>query len=117
VPNHLVPLAKQIAKEVCKPSNREIARGIREVFMQFDDTTDVPLYSLYAIVLRPEEIEAVRDWLADIARAIPTALGVADVIEAATADGTSFGIFEDSYAADVKQMTWRGGQPEVDGAT
>jgi len=55
------------------------------------------------------------EWLADVSRQVPVDLGVADVIEAATAEGTSFSLVETSYAADVSQITWSGQEP--DGAT
>jgi hypothetical protein len=117
VPPALVPLARRIAQEVGRPRNREIARRVRDVLMQFDETADPTRYSLYAVLERPEDRDAVREWLATVAAAVPVELGIADVIEAAPATEISFDLVETSYAADVSQLTWRGSQPGPDGAT
>jgi hypothetical protein len=44
-------------------------------------------------------------------------LGVADRIEAASADGIALSTIEASYSADVSQVTWRRSQPDPEGAT
>jgi hypothetical protein len=59
----------------------------------------------------------VRTWLSRIAQAVPTELGVADQIEAASADGIAFSTIESSYSADVSQVIWRRGQPNPEGVT
>ncbi len=56
-------------------------------------------------------------WLAEVGTSIPTDLGVADRIEAATADGIAYSVIETSYATDATQLTWRPGQPGPEGAT
>lgn len=116
VPPALGPLAKRIADEVVRPRNRENARRVRDVLMQFDETVEPPRYSLYGVLAFPEDRHAVREWLATVAAAVPVELGLADVIEAAPATGISFDLIETSYPADVSQMTWRASQPEQDGA-
>lgn len=117
VPAELVPLAVRVAKEVNHRRNRQIARRVRDVLMQFD-RTDLPTrYSLYAVLERPEDADEVREWLASVAQRVPIELGVADVIEAAPATGISLHLVETSYAADVSRLTWRPSQPGPDGAT
>ncbi len=111
VPDALVPLARRISDEVAG-ADSERAMVVRDVLMQFDDSTTPPRYSLFAIIENPGEEEAIRLWLAEIARRVPRNLGIADQIEAATADETSFGLVESAYAADVTQMTWGGMEPE-----
>jgi hypothetical protein len=59
----------------------------------------------------------VRTWLSAAALAVPAALGVADEIQAVTADRVSLHLIETSYAADVSQVTCRPNQPAPDGAT
>jgi hypothetical protein len=115
VPEALVPLARRVATEVRR--NRITGRKVRDVLMLFDESVSPPRYSLYAVTLREEDRDEVREWLAAAAQAVPVDLGVADVIEAAPATEISFDLVEKSYAADVSQLTWRGSQPAPDGAT
>ena len=118
VPNALVPLARYVAAEVTRRRNREIARRVRDVLMQFDESTEPPRYSLYAVLERVEDSDEVREWLAEVAIAVvPVELGTADEIAAEPATGISFDLIESSYAAHVSQLTWRGSQPGPDGAT
>jgi hypothetical protein len=84
--------------------------------MQFDGSVVPPRYSLYAVLVDPADELEVRAWLATAAQAVPVDLGVADVIEAATAARISLNLVETSYPADVSQLTWRANQPRPDGA-
>ena len=84
--------------------------------MQFDDSGHPVRFSVFAVLERADDEQEAREWLSEIARAIPADLGVADQIEAATAEGISFHLIETSYAADVTQLTWRPGSPEPEGA-
>jgi hypothetical protein len=117
VPPSLVPLAKRIAGEVQRPGRRPIGRRVRDVLMQFDTDDDPVRFSLFAVLEDDQDEEAVREWLAAIAQAVPIELGIGDEIEAATAARISLHLIETSYAADVTQLTWRPGQPEPEGAT
>lgn len=117
VPPDLLPLAKRIAEEVQRRSNRPTGLRVRDVLMQFDENAEPVRFSLYAVLENAEDERMVREWLAGIARAVPVELGVGDEIEAATAAGISLHFIETSYAADVTQLTWRSGQPEPEGAT
>ncbi len=113
----LVPLAQRIGEAVRKRSNRPFGQRVRDVLMQFDDSQQPVQFSLFAVIERPEDQGAAREWLSEIARSIPVALAIASRIEAATAGGISFELIETSYAADVTQLTWRPGNPEAEGAT
>lgn len=116
VPNNLVPLAQRISQEISRNKHRETGALVRDVLMQFDDGGDPVRYSLFAVLDKPEDEAEVRSWLARVSTAVPTQLGVADQIEAATADGIALSTIEFSYAADVSQVTWRRGRPEPEGA-
>jgi hypothetical protein len=116
VPDHLVPLARRISTEVARNKHRTITARVRDVLIQFDDGGDTVRYSLFAVLDNPADQDEVRAWLARIAQAVPTELGVADQIEAASADGIAFSTIETSYAADVSLVTWRRDQPDPDGA-
>ena len=84
--------------------------------MELDDSTEPPRFSLIAVLDNPADEGAVREWLADIAKAVPTALGVANRIEAAPATQISLHLIENSYPADVTQLTWRPNDPAPQGA-
>jgi hypothetical protein len=116
VPPTLLPLAKRIAEEVRRAGTAEIAKRVRDVLIQFDETLHPTRYSLYAVLERLEDRDDVRELLAAVAQRVPVELGIADVIEAAPATGISLHLVETSYAADVSQLTWRGSQPGPDGA-
>jgi hypothetical protein len=84
--------------------------------MQFDESVSPPRFSLFAILENEADEHEVRAWLAGISLEIPTYLGLADQVEAATARGISLQLIETSYAADVSQVTWRPGKPDPEGA-
>ena len=111
VPEHLVDLARAISREVSRRSRREGGTRVRDVLMQFDDAADPPRFSLFAVLAEPSDEHAVRLWLADVARSVPTHLGIGDELEAAPASGISFELVETSYAADVSQLTWGSAPP------
>ena len=116
VPPHLLPLARRLSDEVAKRRHRSRAARVRDVLMQFDDEAKPVRFSLFAVLDAEADEENVRVWLAEVSTSIPTDLGVADRIEAATADGIAYSVIETSYAADVTQLTWRPGQPHPEGA-
>ena len=116
VPDQLTSLAKRIAVEVDRKRHRPFGLRLRDVLMQFDQTVEPVRFSLFAVLERPEDREAAREWLAEIATAIPDTLGIADELDARPADGISLHLIETSYGADVAQLTWRPNQPESDGA-
>jgi hypothetical protein len=85
--------------------------------MQFDDTTSPVRVSLFAVLDNAGDEDVVRTWLVEVGSAIPADLGIVDEVEAATADGIAFSTIEQSYSADVTQLTWRPDQPGSSGAT
>lgn len=112
VPDHLVPLAQDIAKRVRGRSGRAVAAGVHDVLMQFDDSTSPPRASLFAIVLADTDHDDVQAWLAHVALLVPANLGVLAAIDVGTKAETSLELIETSYAADASQITWRGPDPE-----
>jgi hypothetical protein len=116
LPPELLPLGKKIAEEVQRRHGRPTAAQVRDVLMQFDATDDPMRFSLFAVVADGVETGAVREWLAGVCSRIPLELGLVDEVEAAPASGISLQLIEDSYAADVSQLTWRPNQPGPEGA-
>ena len=88
VPNDLTALARRIASEVNQKRHRLMGRRLRDVLMQFDSTVEPVRFSLFAVLERPEDREPAREWLAEIATAIPDSLGIADQLDARAADGS-----------------------------
>ena len=116
VPPSLGPLAKAIAVQVTAKRNRPAGARVRDVLMQFDESANPPLFSLFAVLETAADANDVRTWLAGVSLKIPTDLGVVDRIEAATAQGISLELIEASYSADVTQVTWRSSNPKPEGA-
>jgi hypothetical protein len=90
VPPELVDVAKKIAADVRRNKRRPMGDLVRDVLMQFNEASTPPRF----LALRNHRAH----------------LGVAHIIEVATADRVSLTLIETSYAADVTQLTWgRGG--------
>ena len=117
VPPEQWSLARRIAEVVAQRRNRPVGQRVRDVLMQFVDSTEPTEFSLFAVLDDPIDEAEVREWLEQIARAIPTDLGVARRIEAAPSTRISLQLIESSFAADVTQLTWRPGTPGPEGAT
>jgi len=111
VPNELVPLAKIIADKVKAKKVKERARKIRDILVQFEPG-EPTRYSLYAIIVDETDRSDTSIWLSGLALSIPKSLGVADQLEAITADEVSLTLIEDSYSVDASDVTWRGHSSE-----
>lgn len=116
VPPELLPLAGKIAEVVRARRNRPAGIRVRDVLMQFDESAIPMRYSLFAVIERDADRDEIRTWLAGISQDVPSELGIADEIEAATAGGISLELIEDSYSADITQLTWRPNSPNPEGA-
>jgi hypothetical protein len=116
LPPELIPLAHSIAEEVRRRQGRVVAARVRDVLMLFDESTEPIRYSLFAVLEEERDEELVREWLAGIASRVPPEMGIGDQFEAATAERISLQLIEQSYAADVTQLTWRPSEPEPTGA-
>jgi hypothetical protein len=110
VPPDRVELAKQIAEAV-RALRQPAIPVVRDVLMQFSPG-DPPEYALVAVILDPADKPLVRSWLADIALRVPLHLGTASRLEAVTTREVSLHLLENSYAADVSQITWRRTGPQ-----
>ncbi len=111
VPEHLVDLAKDVAKQCSKRDGRAAAEEIHEVLMQFDESGLLPHVALFAVVGDSVDKELIRIWLSDVSLRINKELGVVSHIEVGTKSETTLFLIEGSYAADLSQLTWRGEEP------
>jgi hypothetical protein len=111
VPDEITDLARHIASAITVHRGNPIVRGIRDVLWQYE-LADPPRFSLYAVLEEEADPGGAREWLATVALEIPADVGVADEIEATDARRTSLYLIENSYSADVSDLTWRGGTPK-----
>ena len=111
VPEHFVPLAKEVAARCGSRSGRSTAEGVHDVLMQFDDTSSPPQVALFGVIHYDADPDVVRAWLADASTRIRKDLGVVTAIDAGTRAETSLELIETSYSADLSQLTWRDKEP------
>lgn len=111
IPEHLVLLAREVATRCGSRSGRAAAEEVHEVLMQFDESAVPPKIALFAVVADSADKQVVRTWLSDASLRISKELGVVAHIDVATKAETSLALIENSYAADLSQLTWRGEQP------
>ncbi len=107
VSDEYVPLAVSIAEAVKKQRAKSYSGQVRDILAQFVED-DPPRYQLFAVIEAGVDPDQIREWLAEAARSVPIELGIADDIDAATADETSLALIEGSYAVDLTSITWSG---------
>lgn len=111
IPEHLVQVAREVAARCGTRSGRAAAEDVYEVLMQFDESATPPRIALFAVVTDSADRQVIRDWLSDASLRINKELGVVAHIDVATKAETSLALIENSYAADLSQLTWGGEQP------
>ena len=111
VPEHLVDLAREIARRCSGGRGRAIGEQVHDVLMQFDANAQPVQVALFGVVADDTDAEAVRLWLADVARRVNLDLGVVAAIDVGTRAQTSLELVETSYAADLSQLTWGRNRP------
>lgn len=111
VPEHLVPIAREVAKRCESKEGRPTAHKIHDVLMQFDDMPDPPRMALFAVIADDADRNAILEWLANVAFKIDTKLGVVAHIDIGTRAQTSLLLIETSYSADLSQLTWGEQEP------
>lgn len=111
VPEHLVPIAREVAARCGTHGGRRTAEGVHDVLMQLDDMLSPPRIALFAVIHDDTGPDAVREWLADASTRIRTDLGVVVAIDVGTRAETSLELLETSYSADLSQLTWKDRNP------
>jgi len=111
VPEHLVDLAREVAKRFGSKGGRETAKGVHDVLMQIDDTKEPPHVALFAVITDDADRAAIDQWLGDTSIRIDTSLGVVARHQSGTKSETPLSLIEQSYAADLSQLTWGGESP------
>ena len=111
VPEHLVDLAREIARRCSGGRGRAISEQVHDVLMQFDDGVQPVRVALFGVIADSADAKNVRVWLADVATRINSDLGVVAAIEVGTRSQTPLELVETSYAADLSQLTWGRDRP------
>lgn len=111
VPESLVPLAREIAVKCSDRRGRDVSDKVHDVLMQFNEDADPVRVVLFGVVYESDDIDEVRVWLSDVATRIDTDLGVVFDVRVANRANTPLGLVEDSYSADLSQLTWSRRKP------
>jgi hypothetical protein len=111
VPTKAVPLAVAIAEQARRHRDTSLTSEVHDLLVQFDLDLAPPRYVLVAIVAKGADRDGVRTWLAKVAASVPAELGVAQQLQVASKSEASIELLENSYAADVTQITWRSSGP------
>ena len=104
-----------MANHCGRRSGRSVGEQVHEVLMQFDDSETPPRVALFAVVTDDADKDAVLTWLSEAALLVDQELGVVAQMDAGRKSETPLSLVEDSYAADLSQVTWATEQPR--GAT
>lgn len=113
VPERYTALSQTLATELSKKKNRGQGRRVRDVLAQYRDAADgTTEYSLVAVLpggpfdaADPTVLE-VRQWLSDVALAVPATLGIALDIQAYGDAEVSLSYVEASFSLDLSKLSW-----------
>ncbi len=111
VPDQLVELVQAIATRVADRQRRAVGEIVHDVLVQFDLSGTAPRYFLFAVIADGADREAVRSWLGAIGAGVSLDLGVMAGYDLGTKAETSLELVENSFAADLSRLTWRGESP------
>ncbi|NNN22685.1 MAG: hypothetical protein HKL80_11875 [Acidimicrobiales bacterium] len=106
VPPHLTDLARDIAKRARKSFPSHIRSELHDVLMQFKDQGELPQFFLFGVIIDGGDRVGARSWLAEVGTSVPAELGVLGGVEVGYKSETSLELIENSYSADLTQLTW-----------
>ena len=108
VPEALVALARCIGEAITRSDSLGLSDHTHDILMQFQQETDRTSYALIAVITSEQYASDVEHWLTEAALEVPTSLGVlAHEVRALTKAETSLELLEDSFSADLSQITWK----------
>ena len=111
VPENLVAIARAIARAVSDTRNEERSDVCHDVLFQATSGSP-PQYELAAIVVDSSNIDAVTEWMIEAALAIDSAIGtMAGPPHVQTMSGMSMEWIENSYSANLSNITWHKSGP------
>ncbi len=108
VPPEFVELARTIAAR-CSDRKATIRNAVHDVLMRFDSSTEPIRVGVFAVVTDDAVKAEAREWLAASVVGLPDA--VVEEIDVGTRHEVSLAFVEESYSADLSQVTWKGETP------
>jgi len=112
VPQEFVPLARAVAEAVKRVKERDTDTLVRCVLMDLRDQ-DGPTVNLYAVIYDAANRDSVEQWLEKVAARVK--IGRVLNKQALTEGQISLQVLENTYAADLSQITIDGAAPEPPG--
>ena len=109
VPEDFVEIAREVSR-LCAARKDVIRDSVHDVLMRFDASVEGPRLEVFAVVTDDADKDAVRAWLAGAVVGVKKA--TIEQIEVATRDEVSLRFIEESYSADLSQITFKD-QPPV----
>lgn len=113
VPQKYVPLARDLAKRLRKKTHRHAEERVRDILATFETAADGTVeFNLVAVVPHedaqgdPALVDTTREWLSQIALAVPESLGLNTDVLALTDENVSLAFLESSYSLDVSTLSW-----------
>lgn len=110
VPDHLVELARQLAK-LARRADKGVGENCHDVLVQLDDSDSPYQAHLFAVVTDAEHRDQARGWCAEIANRLDVGYGVVASIDAGTKDELPLSLVENSHSIDLSDVSWAGEDP------
>ncbi|MGW2226600.1 hypothetical protein [Streptomyces formicae] len=104
VPPELVELMKAVAKAFNRPRG-PLQGKVHDILVEVEEA-DNPLFGVFVVITEDVDPEAVRSWAAGRISDVPGELGVLETLEVGTRAEVSLELLENSYSADLSQITW-----------
>lgn len=104
VPPELGPLMKSLAVALDKPRGA-VQHQIHEILVSAD-ALDPPQYEVFVVIADDVDPKTVRAWASSRLADVPSSVGLLAGLEVGTRAETSLDLLENSYAADLSQITW-----------
>jgi hypothetical protein len=113
VPTALVELAKSIGQELRSVFEGPLGTQIWDVLVEYSPGSTRVDYGLVAIVGDAADRERIQATLSEAALRVPVQLGQCTAIKVGGKGDISLDLLENSYSADLSQLTWGSRDPQL----
>ncbi|MFB8350284.1 hypothetical protein [Streptomyces niveus] len=104
VPPQLVDLMRAIAKAFNRPRG-PLQQKIHDILVEVEEAEN-PIFGVFVVTVDDVDSEEVRAWASGRLADVPGELGILAGLEIGTRAETSLELLENSYSADLSQITW-----------